>query len=308
MTNQSLPDQPPNSEEREATQKQIAPPLPRRSERFDAFLSHNSKDKQDVEKIREKLEAAGINVWIDRNELSGGDSLPMTLKRALHNSAACVVFIGAHGVGRWQEKEIAAADKLKRPKRRMIPVFLPGSVGELPASLKERELLWIEFRDSEDQLALAKLIKDILTKVKDQSRWDRIRRVLITGGVIIPLMAIAWATREFCTFQAEFAPLIENQRQEIVIARRFDPLPQGWRFRQGTWIMRDACRDQSAEDKINGRVKLNVGLMPDWMPLVTLVDDAQHGLAELEWFEHPDFDSAKLLTVQTEVEHGPSPG
>ena len=286
MTNANQHGQPSASTGSDAAQKPASSAAPRKSERFDAFLSHNSQDKQDVEKIREKLEAAGITIWIDRNELSGGDSLPTTLKRALQNSAACIVFIGAHGVGPWQEKEITAADKLKWPKRRTIPVFMPGSNRELPASLKEKELLWIEFRDFDDQLALDKLIKDIRTKIKDQSRWDRTRRTLIGAGVLIPLLAIAWATKEFCTFQAEFASFdYDQQRQEIVITRRFDPRPKGRQFRQGTWVFKDEHREQVEDNQINDRLELNVGWSPDWSPLGPFLRDSRLCFAELEWLD-----------------------
>ena len=282
MMNPNLPPQPSVSVENEAAHNPVGLTVPRKSERFDAFLSHNSLDKPDVENIREKLEAAGIKIWIDRNELSGGDSLPTTLKRALQHSAACVVFIGANGVGPWQAKEIAAADKLKRPKRRMIPVFLPGTARELPASLKEKELLWIEFRDFDDQLSLDKLIKDIRTKVNEQTRWEMTRQILVAAGFLITFLALAWTTKEFCTFQAELAPLISNQRQEIVITRRFDPRPQVWRFRQGTWVFADE-RDTATEDRITGGLKLNFGWSPDWTELTSQMHATRRGLADIEW-------------------------
>lgn len=305
MTDQNMPDQPTASTRSEATHRQAVSAVPRKSERFDAFLSHNSQDKPDVDKIREKLEVAGIKVWIDRNELSGGDSLPTTLKRALENSAACVVFIGAHGVGPWQEKEIVAADKLKRPKRRMIPVFLPGSAHELPALLKEKELLWIDFRDFDDQLSLEKLIKGIRTKVKDQTRWDRIRQSLIAAGVCIPLLVVGWATKEFCTFQAEFEDAHDHQRQEVVITRRFDPRPKQWQFRQGTWIFRGKgeLRDLDAENKVKG-LELNVGWSPIWTQFRPVLSYERLWRAELEWFDKSISDPKRMLETGDFVAFG----
>lgn len=290
-----MPDPPKASTHSNATHQQVAS-APRKSGRFDVFLSHNSEDKPDVDKIREKLEAAGIKVWFDLYELSGGDPLLTTLKRALQNSAACIVFIGSHGVGLWQDIEITTALKLKRPKRRIIPVFLPGSACELPASLKEKQLMRIEFLDFEDRPALDKLIKDIRTKVKDQSYWDRTRQALFAASVLISLMAIAWAMREFFTFQAEFAPIdYDQQRQEIVITRRFDPLPRRWRYRQGTWIFKDERRDQTAENQVNGRLKLNSGWLPEWSLLVPVLGDSRRRFAELEWFNRPVSDPFELL-------------
>ena len=112
-------------------------------ERFDVFLSHNSEDKAQVRVLAERLMQDGIKTWIDQSELYGGDALPVTLKNALTNSAACAVFVGENGVGPWQQKEIDVALKLKYPKRRVIPVFLPGANNELPPSLGD--LLWIRF-------------------------------------------------------------------------------------------------------------------------------------------------------------------
>lgn len=258
----------------------------RKTDRFDAFLSHNSLDKPDVELIRAKLEAAGIKIWIDRSELSGGDSLPTTLKRALQNSAACIVFIGRHGAGPWQEKEIAAANKLKLPKRRIIPVFLPGALRELPQLLKDRELLWLEFSDFEDQLALERLTRDIRTKVRHFGRWDLIRRLLIVVGVCLPILALTWGTKEFNTFEARIDRRPFEQRQEITIERRFDPRPEAWRFRQGTGIFADDL-DATALDQVTARLKLNFGTSPDWLPLIPLLNEKRRGLAEIEWLDRP---------------------
>ena len=150
-------------------------------EEFDVFLSHNSEDKAVVRTLAERLTQDGFKVWIDQSELYGGDTLPVTLKNALTNSAACAVFLGKNGVGPWQQKEIDIVTKLKYPKRRVIPVFLPDGGNELPPELSN--LLWIRFSSLDDTPKYQQLVGAIRERKRDRARWDRIRKSLIVAGV-----------------------------------------------------------------------------------------------------------------------------
>jgi hypothetical protein len=93
-------------------------------------------------------------------------------------------------------------------------------------------------------------------------------------ATLLALLAIVLPvpTVQFFTFQAEFLSInYVGQRHEIVITRRFDPRPASWRYRQGTWIFRDEQRDLDTDNNLNSRLKLNLGLSPDWSLLAPLV-------------------------------------
>lgn len=52
-----------------------------------AFLCHESRDKPLVEKVAAQLEARGVNIWLDRQDLRGGDSWPMLIPQVIEKQA-----------------------------------------------------------------------------------------------------------------------------------------------------------------------------------------------------------------------------
>ena len=64
---------------------------------YDVFLSHNSKDKDAVRKLKQRLEADGLKVWFDERELKSGDELHKAIAEGFDQSRVCAVFIGSEG-------------------------------------------------------------------------------------------------------------------------------------------------------------------------------------------------------------------
>ena len=62
-------------------------------ERGTVFLSYASEDRQAVEKIRLALEAKGVDVFFDREQLEGGNEWEAKLRRAIHQSSLFVPVI-----------------------------------------------------------------------------------------------------------------------------------------------------------------------------------------------------------------------
>src|SRR6187455_3010529 len=60
------------------------------------FLSYASQDAPAAERICEVLRAAGIEVWLDKNELRGGDAWDAQIKKRIHECALFVPLISAH--------------------------------------------------------------------------------------------------------------------------------------------------------------------------------------------------------------------
>jgi TolB-like protein/tetratricopeptide (TPR) repeat protein len=60
------------------------------------FLSYASQDAPAAERICEALRAAGIEVWLDKNELRGGDAWDAQIKKRIHECALFVPLISAH--------------------------------------------------------------------------------------------------------------------------------------------------------------------------------------------------------------------
>lgn len=66
------------------------PTDPSDMERGAVFLSYASGDREPVEKIKAALEAAGVGVWFDRDQLQGGDAWDTKIRR---NIQSCSLFV-----------------------------------------------------------------------------------------------------------------------------------------------------------------------------------------------------------------------
>ena len=64
------------------------------ADKYDVFLSHNTKDKVAVERIGQRLRDAGLNPFLDKWHLIPGKPWAKELEEALASSASVAVFIG----------------------------------------------------------------------------------------------------------------------------------------------------------------------------------------------------------------------
>lgn len=120
------------------------------------FLSHNSVDKPQVEKIAHRLKDSGFKVWLDKWNLIPGDPWQEGIEDALNECNCCLVFVGKEGnIGPWQNVEMRAAidHQVSTQRLRVIPVLLPnserGDKSQLPTFLVRNG--WVEFRYSLDE-------------------------------------------------------------------------------------------------------------------------------------------------------------
>ena len=135
--------------------------------RFDVFVSYNSKDLQAVTEFAQRLGQEGIRAWLAGRELTPGELWQRTVP-AIIRSIDCAVFcMGSRGVRGWQEIELhALTDQRVERDLRVIPVILPGTVGEpeLPLFLKSVQI--VDFRRTDpDPVGL--LIKAISAQRRD---------------------------------------------------------------------------------------------------------------------------------------------
>lgn len=103
--------------------------------KYDLFLSYNSLDCDEIERIRTQLGQLPqpLNTFIDRETLTLGKSWFEEIQEALINSRAVAVFYGKNGLGRWQNREMILAMDLQATtnpddnRTLVIPVLLPGA-------------------------------------------------------------------------------------------------------------------------------------------------------------------------------------
>jgi len=120
-------------------------------QRFDVFLSHNSREKPVVERIAEKLKRQGFEPWLDKWCLTPAGDWQDELAGGLRASVACAVFVGPSGIGSWEDLEYKlATDRMAKDRAfRVFLVLLPGlpepfDASALPPFLSTRT--WIDLR------------------------------------------------------------------------------------------------------------------------------------------------------------------
>jgi len=117
---------------------------------YQLYLSYHSTDRKEIQVVQQLLEARGITTFMDKNDLPPGLPWPQSLEYALRSVKAVAVFIGPHGLGSWQKREIwFALDRQVQEEKAgrafpVIPVLLPGA-DPTPGFLFLNT--WIDLRD-----------------------------------------------------------------------------------------------------------------------------------------------------------------
>src|SRR5262245_62037621 len=60
------------------------------------FISHSSNDDQRAHELAADLRAEGISVWIDREEIQFGDSVPQRIAEGLAAATVLLVLVSTH--------------------------------------------------------------------------------------------------------------------------------------------------------------------------------------------------------------------
>ncbi|MBI5049444.1 MAG: TIR domain-containing protein [Nitrospirae bacterium] len=118
---------------------------------FDVFLCHNDKDESLIESIATTLKENSINPFFDRWYLLPGQSWLKGIETGFKNSSSMAVFLGPHGIGNIQDKELEMAiiRQAKEKEFPVIPVLLPGaSRSGLSCFLSPNG--WVDFRQGID--------------------------------------------------------------------------------------------------------------------------------------------------------------
>jgi GTPase SAR1 family protein len=117
---------------------------------YDVFLCYNSRDRQQVVAIGERLKERGVLPWLDIWDMRPGARWQRELRRKLRSIRAAAVFVGPRGTGPWQEEEVEALlQQIRRRNRPVIPVIMEGREGNprLPAFLDLRHAVDMRQRE-----------------------------------------------------------------------------------------------------------------------------------------------------------------
>jgi hypothetical protein len=120
------------------------------------FISHSSKDDGIVKELQQALELRGIVVWVDSEELSGGDPLSPKIHEAIENADHFLVLVSMDALNSaWVQREVAHARTIHMPGYKIIPLIRPGIGIPLLRLLMGEEPVAIQLTDGPAAVAHA---------------------------------------------------------------------------------------------------------------------------------------------------------
>src|SRR5688572_5086315 len=120
------------------------------------FVSYSRKDSETVAKIVARLEGEGLNVWLDREDIRGGELWRETIVKAIDNAYAFALMLSPNSVV--SENVRKEVDLAEGANRHFLPVLLAAV--EVPAKLRYQlaGIQWIEYY-SDPEAKYAELVE-----------------------------------------------------------------------------------------------------------------------------------------------------
>jgi len=134
------------------------------------FLSYASQDAAAAQRLCEGLQAAGVEVWFDATELSGGDVWDRTIRTRIGECAVFVPLISAHTQARlegyfrleWRLAE-QRSHLMAKARRFLLPVCLddtPQKGAQVPDAFLEVQ--WTRLHDGLPTPPFIAVVRQIL--------------------------------------------------------------------------------------------------------------------------------------------------
>lgn len=142
------------------------------------FINYSHEDKGLARALAAELEARGLAVWIDENELLAGDSIIERIASAVADvDFFCALVSEASRRSNWCRKELSMAitGALGREGAKVIPLRVGNT--EMPESL--RDLLWVSLDPQNVGAAADRIARDV---VRHRERREAIGDKAATGG------------------------------------------------------------------------------------------------------------------------------
>jgi acetyl-CoA carboxylase biotin carboxyl carrier protein len=126
------------------------------------LISYSHRDVRTVDILRKALEKYGLQVWLDRHDMSFGDEIVERLRNEIARSDLVLVVITPYSlVSDWVLWEIEYCLQIERLYKvtKLIPILMRGN--SVPSRISRR--MYVDFRTNAVMTAnFAKLIKQVL--------------------------------------------------------------------------------------------------------------------------------------------------
>ena len=135
------------------------------------FLSYASQDTEAAQKICEALRAGGIEVFLDRSELRGGDAWDQKIRHEIHDCALFIPIVSQHTQERLEgyfrhewNLAIERTHHMAEQKPFLVPVVIDGT-GDREAFVPDafRTVQWTRLPEGATTPAFVERIKRLLS-------------------------------------------------------------------------------------------------------------------------------------------------
>jgi TIR domain len=123
------------------------------------FISYSHNDKAFVDRLATQLVRRNVNIWLDRWELSVGDSLLERIQEAVDGATALLVILSkASSASEWCKKELSAGLLRELEEKRIV--VMPVMLEDCEVPVFARGKLFADFRKDFD-LGLRAVIEGV---------------------------------------------------------------------------------------------------------------------------------------------------
>ena len=142
------------------------------------FLSYASQDAEPVKKIRDALEAAGIEVWFDQRRLEGGDDFDQQIKKNIRGCSLFLPVISAQTQARHEgyfRLEWNLAVERAKLIAETIPFILPIAIDQVPdqGALVPERFLQVQWTRLPGGAASPEFIERMVRLIRDYRKRER---------------------------------------------------------------------------------------------------------------------------------------
>ena len=142
------------------------------------FLSYASQDAAAVGKLRDALDAAGIDVWFDQRHLEGGDDFDQQIKRNIRACSLFVPVISANTQARHEgyfRLEWSLAVERAKLIAETVPFILPVAIDPVSeqAALVPERFLQVQWTRLPGGAATPEFIERMVRLIRDFRKRER---------------------------------------------------------------------------------------------------------------------------------------
>ncbi len=110
--------------------------------KYDVFLSYSSIDKAKAEKLADRLSNDGLEVWLDKRIIKGGENIHERVIQGVQSSHFLVQMLSTNGLGsEWAkaEREIILSEDVNNRQKRFIPLLIAEC--KIPVELRRFKVI-----------------------------------------------------------------------------------------------------------------------------------------------------------------------